>query len=112
MMERRLELKQVIAPDHDPVMRYALSVQQALAGASRFPDDVHSDRGTVKLRLTVLRDGSVKSSLIEEASGDPAFDLAVLELVRAQPVFAPFPQEIAASELILTVPVVFSAGQR
>jgi len=110
-MERSLALSQPVAPANDPMMRYALTVQQQLATQARYPYDARMAQGTVKLRLGLLRQGVLTTAAIEQSSGDAAFDRAALELLKRQPSFPPFPQDVIASELVLTVPVVFSAEQ-
>lgn len=105
-------LADVIAPADDPILRYALEVQQRIASALRYPEEYTpwETGGRVKLRMHVWRDGTLQNATVVESSGAESFDQAALRAAKSQSPFAPFPPDVAQQELWLAVPVLFDSN--
>jgi len=93
----------------DPALSYALLVQGQLAQGIEYPADAQAQglTGRVKLRLHLLRDGTLERTEIAEPSGVEAFDRAALSAASAQAPYPAFPPELAQPDLSVEVPVVF-----
>ena len=95
----------------DPVLRYALSVQERIAKAIHYPPRERDAgiSGQVKLKLHLFNDGTLGRALISESSGIEPFDLEALKAAEIQAPYPPFPSELSKQkqELWLELPVVF-----
>ena len=63
--------------------------------------------GRVKLRLHLLRDGTLEQVLIAESSGIDSLDQETLHVVEQQSPYPPFPSDLLQQELWLELPVQF-----
>ncbi len=108
-LDQALVSAEAAAGVNDPVLRYALQVQDRLAKAIRYPprDKDQSGSGRVKLRLHLLRDGTLGQAIISESSGIQVFDLEALKVAESQSPYPPFPTELSQSDLWLELPVLF-----
>jgi protein TonB len=78
----------------------------------RHPPRARGVEGVVSLAFSLDRHGNVMSSHIVKSSGSALLDYEALDLIkRAAPLPAP-PAEIADSDLLVIVPIRFSAGGR
>ncbi|MBA5776167.1 TonB family protein [Stappia sp. F7233] len=68
------------------------------------------DGGTVHLRFTILRDGSVMTAKVARSSGHAALDEAALALIRRAAPMPGVPGEITRVPLTFTVPVHFESN--
>ncbi len=94
----------------DPRIQYALSVQQRIAGALRYPERAGvgwEPAGTVTLTLHLFPDGTLQQAAITESSGIEALDQAAVDAANAQAPFPSFPSQLVEKELWLRIPVVF-----
>ena len=96
---------------HDPILRYAMAIQERIAKAIHYPgrERDRSISGQVKLKLHLFSDGTLGRALISESSGIEAFDLEALKAAEVQAPYPPFPPELSKQkrELWLELPVVF-----
>ena len=108
-LDQALVSAEAAAKADDPLSRYALQVQDRLAKAIRYPprDKTQSGSGRVKLRLHLLRDGTLSQAVILEPSGVQVFDLEALKVAESQSPYPPFPNELTQSDLWLELPVLF-----
>ena len=108
-LDQALVSAETAANVNNPVLRYALQVQDRLAKAIRYPsrDKDQSGSGRVKLRLHLLRDGTLGQAIISESSGVQVFDLEALKVAESQSPYPPFPAELTQSDLWLELPVLF-----
>jgi TonB family protein len=110
-LEEALDTAQVkVVPSvEDPVLRYALTVQERVAQAIKFPFHQPSSPmgGRVKLRLHLFRDGTLGRAVVAESSGIDSFDTEAVKAAELQSPYPAFPSEITHQDLWLEVPVVF-----
>lgn len=99
----------VTAVPADPTARYALQVLDRIAAALRYPAlwREGAAESRVKLRLRLLRNGSLQEATIASSSGVAAFDDEALRAARAQAPYPPFPHDLNQPDLWLELPVVF-----
>jgi TonB family protein len=63
--------------------------------------------GRVKLRLHLLRDGTLQEAIVTEPSGMDVFDLEALRAAESQSPYPSFPSELPQEDLWLELPVLF-----
>jgi periplasmic protein TonB len=98
------------APRRSPPPSYLGALLAALERHKEYPAAARWRRaeGTVILRFSMRRDGSVAAFRIERSAGDGELDAAVERMIRrASPLPAP-PPELAGDPVELVVPVRFS----
>lgn len=108
-LEQALSVAEVTASVDDPRLRYALQIQQKIAGRLHYPQrekELGLD-GTVKLRLHLFADGTAGRVMVAESSGIEAFDLEALKIAESQAPYPGFPNELKEKELWLEIPVIF-----
>ncbi|MBI4322860.1 MAG: TonB family protein [Candidatus Omnitrophica bacterium] len=108
-VEEALSVAENAASAENPRLRYVLQVEERIAKSLRYPTrekDLNAS-GQVKLRVHLLRDGTLKQAVISESSGFEAFDQAALNAARSQSPFPPFPSDLTQGELWLELPVLF-----
>lgn len=108
-LEQALASAEVLAAVEDPRLRYALTVQERISKALRFPqrEKELNLEGMVKLRLHVFHDGTLGRAMVAESSGIQAFDTEALKAAESQSPFPGFPSQLIERELWLEVPVIF-----
>ena len=108
-LEQALAVAEVTASVEDPTLRYALQVQDRIAKSTRYPvrEKELGLSGQVKLRLHLMRDGTLRQAMVSESSGFESFDQAALRAAESQAPFPPFPSDLAQSALWLELPVLF-----
>lgn len=115
------EAKQAAAPvlghADSPVMTAQQSweseVLTKLDRFKRYPQSARwqGQEDTVYLRLTIARDGTVRSASVGQSQGFTALDEEAIEMVgRASPLPAP-PPSVEGSSVMLTIPVEFYIGR-
>lgn len=89
---------------------YAAQVSDQLNRYKIYPHEARlaGQEGIVYLKLTIRRDGQVTSHQIQESSGYPSLDNAVIELVERASPFRAFPETLRTSSLEFLIPVTFS----
>jgi len=108
-VEQALAVAEVTASVEDPMLRYALKVQERIAKSLRYPvrEKELGLSGQVKLRVHLLRDGTLKQALLAEPSGFESFDQAAVRAAESQSPYPPFPSDLPQQELWLELPVLF-----
>ena len=108
-MEQALARTQVTTAVSDPVLRYALQVQDRIAAALHYPAAGRSvaPKGQVVLRLHIFRDGRLAEAAVARPSGIESFDRAALDAAKSQAPYTVFPPDLIQPELWLELPVVF-----
>lgn len=91
------------------VMSYMRDVQLKISQSVSYPYvALQKDwEGTVKLRLRILKDGSLADCDLLESSGHDVFDTDALNTAKTVAPFLPFPSEIKQDDLVVTVPIVY-----
>jgi pilus assembly protein CpaC len=108
-LERALAVAEVTASVEDPRLRYALTVQDRIAKALRYPQrekELNLD-GTVKLKLHLFADGTLGRTSVSSSSGLEALDAEALKAAESQAPYPPFPSTLSERELWLEIPVIF-----
>lgn len=112
-LEQALDVAQVtvIPSVSDPILRYALTVQERVGQAIKFPQQQEPGSplgGRVKLRLHLFRDGTLGRAVVAESSGIQPFDTEAVKAAELQSPYPPFPSSISQEDLWLEIPVVFN----
>jgi protein TonB len=85
-------------------------------GTLNFPDEAKRKKlsGSLRMAVTIHKDGSVKSIKITKPSGYRVLDDAAIRIVRLASPFAPFPENIKKDydELVITRTWQFQGGNR
>jgi len=90
---------------------YARMVQVKISKAIIYPQQAAggiSMAGTVKLRLHILKDGSLNSEEITESSGNNILDQDALHAAKTAAPFDAFSTGIDQQDLVFTVPIVYN----
>jgi protein TonB len=106
---RRLEPPRPAAPAVSAAYRTELSAW--LQSHKRYPESARmsGEQGQALLRFRVARSGRVLSYAIVRSSGYPALDAAVEAMMRGA-VMPPFPADMSAPDIEVTVAVRFALG--
>jgi pilus assembly protein CpaC len=91
------------------VLSYMRNVQLKISQGVSYPYEALQKNweGTVKLRLRILRDGSLADCDLLESSGHDIFDSNALSTAKTIAPFFPFPAEIKQEDMVVTVPIVY-----
>ena len=108
-VEQALASAEVVASVEDPRLRYALTVQDRIAGSLRYPirEKESGIAGMVKLRLHLFADGTLGRAMVAQSSGIEALDMEALKVAEARSPYPPFPSQLTEKELWLEVPIIF-----
>ncbi len=89
---------------------YVRGIQQKIAGAISYPQEAIENNvsGTVKLKLTIRRDGFLAGSVVSETSGQNIFDEDALNTAKALVPYPKFPKGLLQDSLTVTIPIVYS----
>lgn len=82
---------------------------RTLAEKKRYPgiSRRRGEQGVVQLFFIVIRDGQIREARIENSSGYPRLDEAVLEMLNQAQPLPPFPDDMSQKQLEVKVPVAF-----
>jgi protein TonB len=91
---------------------YRAELSAWLQSHKRYPESarMEGEQGQASLRFRVSRSGRVLSYAIVRSSGYPALDAAVEEMMQGA-VLPPFPADMSAPDIEVTVAVRFSLAQ-
>ena len=108
-LEQALSSAEVAGAVNDPVLRYALQIQDRIAKSIRYParEKEMKMSGRVKLRLHLFRDGTLGRAMISQPSGIEVFDAEALKAAESQSPYPPFPSDLLQQDLWLELPVLF-----
>lgn len=89
---------------------YVRSIQLRISQAISYPYEALQKRweGTVKLKLRILRDGTLADADVLESSGHDIFDKDAINTARIVAPFPPFPLDMTQEDLVVTVPIIYS----
>jgi len=89
---------------------YAEMVQEKIAQLALYPDGAerYGWEGTVKLKLRILKDGTLERASVKESSGYKVFDECALQTAKAVAPYSVFPAESDLQALNVTIPLVYS----
>ncbi len=93
-----------------PVMTaYARMVQGKISKAIIYPQEAgDSMSGTVKLKLHILKDGSLDSEEVVASSGNDVLDKDAMQAAKIAAPFDAFTSGMDQEDLIFTIPIVFN----
>ena len=88
---------------------YIRSVQQQIAEKTLYPAAAKEAKaeGTVELRLTIIKSGTLVSASVKKSSGSTILDNDALEVVRSIASFGAFPSSVTLKHIIATIPIVY-----
>ena len=89
---------------------YARMVQEKISKSIFYPRENQGAvlAGTVKLRLHILKDGSLDSEEVMESSGNEILDQGAMKAARAAAPFDAFMAGMDQEDMIFTVPIVYN----
>lgn len=92
------------------VSPYVRSVQMKISQAITYPYEALQKKwqGTVKLKLRILKDGSLAEASVLESSGHPVFDQDALNTAKIVAPYQSFSPDVKSDSLTLTLPIVYS----
>jgi pilus assembly protein CpaC len=105
-----------VVPDNDlqsvlPEMTaYARMVQERISNAVLYPQEARSRElsGTVKLKLRILRDGTLSSVEVMNSSGNDILDQEAILAAKTAAPYDAFTTGMKQKELIFTIPIVYN----
>lgn len=92
------------------VTAYARMVQEKISKAIFYPQEVlgNSIAGTVKLKLHILRDGSMDSEEVIESSGNYLLDQYAMQAAKSAAPFEAFATGMDQEGMTFTIPIVYN----
>jgi len=89
---------------------YARMIQEKISKAISYPPAALSKslQGTVKLKLHILKDGTLDSEQVMRSSGSDILDQDALQAAKTAAPYDAFTMGMNQDDLILTVPIVFN----
>ncbi len=93
-----------------PATPYVRSIQTKISQAISYPYEALENnwQGTVKLKLHILKDGSLSEASVVQSSGHEVFDQDALNSAKIAAPYPPFTADFTSEDLIVTVPIVYS----
>ncbi len=92
-----------------PVMTaYARMVQEKISRAVSYPPGGLALAGTVKLKLRILKDGSLDSAQVLESSGNDILDQDAMQAAKTAAPFDAFMTGMDQEEMVFTIPIVYN----
>ncbi|NNU82147.1 energy transducer TonB [Halovulum dunhuangense] len=89
--------------------RWGGQVRAAIERRKRYPRDATGASGTVVVRITVGRDGSLRNVALARSSGSAALDQAALRAVHTARSFPSAPSGLTEPTYTFTLPMTFSS---
>lgn len=86
---------------------YLWRVAQKLSQHQQFVKNVSTESGSVVLRLTIARDGTLIDVSMFKSSGLPALDATALNMIRQASPYPPFPPDITGTRQNFLLPLQF-----
>ena len=88
--------------------QWGAQVRRKIERNKRYPRAARGASGTVRVRITVGRDGSLRGASVAGSSGHPALDEAALRAVRAARYFPAAPRGLGKPTYTFALPMRFS----
>ncbi len=102
---------EVPAKKIDPkIVSYMRLVQQKIASVIQYPYAATEKnwQGTVKVRMRIIKDGTLVEADILQSSGHDILDSDALNTVRTLSPYAPFSEGMIQEDIVFTTPIVYS----
>jgi len=112
--QTKMILRPVLSPSNKvsemALLPYVRSIQLRISQAISFPYEALQKNweGTVKLRLRILKDGSLADCDLLESSGHDVFDKDAINTAKIVAPFSPFSADMQQEDLVVTVPIVYN----
>lgn len=92
------------------ITAYARMVQEKISLSVSYPQEAMGNAlaGTVKLRLHILKDGSLDSEEVVESSGNDILDQDAMKAAKTAAPYEAFTTGMDQDDLIFTVPIVYN----
>ena len=88
---------------------YARMVQEKISRAITYPPNMGSSlAGSVKLKLHILKDGSLESEEVVESSGNDTLDHDALNAAKGAAPFDAFTTGMGQADMFFTIPIVYN----
>ncbi len=103
----------VVQAPAEPSMPYSSMIQHKIAKAISYPYEALQNnwQGTVRLKLHILKDGTLATANVLQSSGHEVFDQDAVNTAKIVAPYPAFPAGMSSQEdLIVTVPIVYSQG--
>jgi pilus assembly protein CpaC len=102
-----------VQPEYLPVMTaYARMVQEKISKAISYPNAVGAGgvalAGTVKLKLRILKNGSLDSAEVMESSGNYILDQDAMQAAKTAAPFDAFTTGMDQEGIVFTIPIVYN----
>ncbi len=96
------------------VTAYVRAVQVKISQAISYPYEALQNNleGTVKLKLRILKDGSLAEAMVLESSGQSLFDTDALNTAKISAPYAPFSDDMKGGNLVVTIPIVYARNAK
>jgi len=92
-----------------PTIEYARMVQLRISRAISYPQAaMGKSSGTVKLKLHILKNGSLESEDVIDSSGNDILDQDALRAARSAAPFDAFTTGIDQDDMVFTIPIVYN----
>ena len=88
--------------------QWGAEVRRKIERGKRYPHAARGASGTVRLRITLGRDGSLHGVALAASSGHSALDDAALRAVRSARRFPPAPRALSQPSYTFTLPMTFA----
>jgi pilus assembly protein CpaC len=94
----------------DAVTAYARLVQEKISKAITYPQSLGAETpaGTVKLKLHILKDGSLDSAEVMQSSGSTVLDQYAMQAAKTAAPYNAFTADMEQPDLIFTIPIVYN----
>ncbi|MEW6618895.1 MAG: energy transducer TonB [bacterium] len=92
------------------ILNYQTKVRRKIEQAKRYPAFARKNEieGVVKVRFTILSDGSVDKIEICQSSGSSLLDKEACSTIKRAASFPPIPEEVGRSQIQMQVNIVFT----
>jgi TonB family protein len=89
---------------------YARMVQERISNAVIYPSEARAKAlsGTVKVKLDILRDGTLSSAEVMKSSGEDILDQEAIQAAKTAAPYDAFTTGMKQKELIFTIPIVYN----
>lgn len=105
----KVDTQSISTEDIPSVTAYARMVQEKISNAILYPSGMGYDfTGTVRLKLHILRDGSLDTEEVIESSGNNVLDQDAMQAAKAASPYGVFSTEMDQEDLVFTVPIVYN----
>ncbi len=111
ILEEQIKKEVAVQEPIATVQKYMQDIQVKISQNISYPLEALKNKwqGTVKLRLNIQKDGTLIAANVVQSSGHQAFDDDALNAAKIAAPYAPFSKDMQASDLNVTIPIVYQA---